>query len=306
MNKFSSILFLLFASLSLISVKAQNGKSVEPRISEGIVNGKAISLPKPIYPEEARKSGLNGTINVNVSIDENGNVILAKAVSGIENAEIRKAAEEAAMKAKFSPTILSGKAVKVTGIIVYNFVNDKSNEEKLKVLGVTTFLYILRYYATDLQEFNKTFGSDKVIAETIDEFSAYRTELTPLLSLEKIPLENRVLKVDEVISAFKAKLNASETWQYEVGKDFMNVIHSFAAASKGEEKFDEAAVKEHLSRIKRLIPTAPDDFPKDVLQKLNDVADFSNKSLLISPENIQDFQNKMFALFETISPGSTK
>lgn len=89
-------------------------------INGGIVNGKAKSLPKPYYPDEARKERLSGVISVRVTIDEQGNVIKAKAVCG--HPVLGKASEEAAEKARFSPTILDGEPVSVTGIIVYNFV----------------------------------------------------------------------------------------------------------------------------------------------------------------------------------------
>jgi protein TonB len=55
-----------------------------------------------------------------VTIDESGNVISASAVSG--HPLLRAAAVAAARSSKFSPTMLSGQAVKVTGVIVYNFV----------------------------------------------------------------------------------------------------------------------------------------------------------------------------------------
>lgn len=53
-------------------------------------------------------------------IDEKGNVYSAEAVSG--HRDLSFAAETAACEAKFSPTLLSGEAVRVTGIITYNFV----------------------------------------------------------------------------------------------------------------------------------------------------------------------------------------
>src|SRR4051794_10306523 len=105
-------------------------KNAPKIISAGILNGKAISLPKPAYPEDAMKAKLGGTVKVQILIDENGKVISAQAVSGLENVSLRMASEAAALKATFSPTLLSGQPVKVSGVIVYNFVAEKSNEEK--------------------------------------------------------------------------------------------------------------------------------------------------------------------------------
>jgi periplasmic protein TonB len=92
---------------------------VPKTVSGGVVNGKAVNLVKPPYPPAAKAVRASGAVNVQVTIDENGNVISASAVSG--HALLRGAAESAARSSKFSPTMLSGQKVKVTGVIVYNF-----------------------------------------------------------------------------------------------------------------------------------------------------------------------------------------
>lgn len=89
-------------------------------ISGGVLNGKATSLPKPAYPPAARAVRASGAVAVQVLIDENGRVVSASATSG--HPLLRNAAVSAARGARFSPTMLSGQPVKVTGIITYNFV----------------------------------------------------------------------------------------------------------------------------------------------------------------------------------------
>jgi len=84
-----------------------------------VLNGRAIKLPKPTYPATAQRMRIAGSVNVEVTIDENGKVITARAVSG--HALLREAAVAAAKQAVFTPTVLSGKSVQVTGVIVYNF-----------------------------------------------------------------------------------------------------------------------------------------------------------------------------------------
>lgn len=97
--------------------------SSDPRargaISGGVLNGKAISLPKPIYPSAARTVKASGDVVVRVLVDEDGSVINAQAISG--HVLLRPAAVAAARQAKFTPTKLAGKPVKVTGIINYTF-----------------------------------------------------------------------------------------------------------------------------------------------------------------------------------------
>lgn len=88
----------------------------------GVVNGMATSLPKPPYPPTALAMNVQGKVDVAVTIDEEGKVIAAHAVSG--HPLLRQAAEKAAWSARFTPTLLSNVPVKVTGVIVYNFTRN--------------------------------------------------------------------------------------------------------------------------------------------------------------------------------------
>lgn len=96
-------------------------------ISGGILNSKALQLPIPNYPAAAGAVRAEGSVNVQVTIDEAGNVISATAVSG--HPLLQAAAVAAARQAKFSPTVGDGPRVKVTGIIVYNFSVQKPNPQ---------------------------------------------------------------------------------------------------------------------------------------------------------------------------------
>jgi protein TonB len=88
-------------------------------ISGGILNGKAVSLPSPSYPEMAKRARAMGQVSVEVVIDLTGKVISAKAIGG--PTLLQDAAVKAALQARFSPTLLSGQPVKVAGTITYNF-----------------------------------------------------------------------------------------------------------------------------------------------------------------------------------------
>lgn len=88
-------------------------------VSLGVINGKATSLPKPPYPAAAVAVNAQGDVTVQVTIDETGRVVSAKAING--HPLLRRDSERAAMNARFSPTTLSKVPVKVTGMIVYSF-----------------------------------------------------------------------------------------------------------------------------------------------------------------------------------------
>lgn len=95
-------------------VGPQNQK--RPPIAGGMLNGKAIYLPVPeVPPGEA-----TGVVLVAILIDEQGTVIEARAVSGPQH--LQQAAVNAARLARFTPTLLMGEAVKVSGTLSYNFV----------------------------------------------------------------------------------------------------------------------------------------------------------------------------------------
>jgi protein TonB len=89
-------------------------------ISGGVLQGKAISKPQPVYPPAAKAARVGGTVAVAVVVGESGAVESAEATSGPEL--LRDAAVEAARAARFSPTLLAGQPVKVSGFITYNFV----------------------------------------------------------------------------------------------------------------------------------------------------------------------------------------
>jgi TonB family protein len=88
-------------------------------VSGGVLNGAAVFLPSPMYPETAKRMRTSGVVTVEVVIDENGKVISANAANGPST--LREAAVQAALRARFSPTKLSGQPVKVYGTISYKF-----------------------------------------------------------------------------------------------------------------------------------------------------------------------------------------
>jgi len=87
--------------------------------SGGVLNGQAVDLPKPVYPQIAKNAHATGVVTVQVLIDETGKVVSAQAVSG--HPLLKAAAAQAAYRARFTPTYLSQQPVKVSGVITYNF-----------------------------------------------------------------------------------------------------------------------------------------------------------------------------------------
>lgn len=96
------------------------GEGAAKPIEGGLLNSKALSLPKPVFPEEARRVKASGKVTVAVTVDESGKVIAAKAIDG--PLPLRAAAEAAARQATFAPTTQDGITYKVSGTLTYDFV----------------------------------------------------------------------------------------------------------------------------------------------------------------------------------------
>lgn len=94
-------------------------------VDAGVVNRKAVSLPKPIIHRQAIIEG-HTEIPVRVVIDESGTVVAARALKGHQL--IRNDLENAARKAKFPPTLINPGPLKVKALIVYKIKPDGTVE----------------------------------------------------------------------------------------------------------------------------------------------------------------------------------
>ena len=123
------ILFLILSTGShvLAQEKKQSGVLVrcledcdkKNAVEGDLEAGRALVLPKPTYPALARRAKATGQVLVQLLIDVDGTVLNAVAVEG--HPLLYAVSVEAAKNSRFSPTKLDGKAVKVTGLISYNF-----------------------------------------------------------------------------------------------------------------------------------------------------------------------------------------
>lgn len=297
-NKFFFILILV-SSFCLSNAFAQTPK---PKIiNGGVINGKAISLPKPPYPPAAQAVRASGAVNVQVTIDENGDVISASAVSG--HPLLRQAAEEAARASKFNKTLLSGQSVQVMGVIVYNFVPSEpapSNEEELQFMGLGAFLSISNSIPSD--------EWDVVTKEELAVTPQIADELAPLSSITKeTDKEKRAVIINKVIAAVGNKLKGADAWQFEFGSEFgAMMIELQKSAQNPERLLNETAIKTKLIRMRDLLITAPIDIPNEVLDKLKEMTKFAETPDLNSETNKTSFLQSLSETLDTISPGLSK
>lgn len=90
-----------------------------PKVSKGATASNALTKVKPAYPPIAKQMNASGAVQVAITIDENGRVIEAKAISG--HPALRSAAEEAAKEWVFRPASLDGKPVRQQDVLTFNF-----------------------------------------------------------------------------------------------------------------------------------------------------------------------------------------
>jgi TonB family protein len=95
-----------------VATKVKSGRV--RTISLGVINGRAVDLVKPKYPEIARAVNVYGRVEIAVTIDEDGKVISATVPKG--HPFLRSAALRAASESVFQPF-----PSRVNGIIDYHF-----------------------------------------------------------------------------------------------------------------------------------------------------------------------------------------
>jgi TonB family protein len=93
--------------------------SPAPRVSKGVLTGEVVTKVQPTYPSIAKQINAGGEVQVAILINENGRVIEAKAIKG--HPVLRAAAEDAARKWVFRPTLLDGRPVKQPGTLTFVF-----------------------------------------------------------------------------------------------------------------------------------------------------------------------------------------
>jgi len=302
---------VLLVCVAFVAGQEATPKPLPKQISGGILNGKATSLPKPEYPASARAEKASGKVGVQVLIDEEGNVVSAKAVSGPENAALRSAAESAALQAKFTPTLLSGNPVKVSGVITYDFILTENDlDEGMKAFMAATVLFLFKDLVADPAKFARALKEDDAELRSILKEAASDPdfpELEPLAKLESTPAAKRVELLESVLASMAGKLKAEYTiWSYELGRGFSDVLTPVMLMAFETEpdvsKIDVGRIKKGLKVMKQMLANSPPELSKDVLSKLKALAEFADRDDLFTEEGFDRFSARVLAVFDAVSP----
>ena len=85
----------------------------------GSLAGKARQRVSPTYPVLARTARVSGVVTVYLVVNEKGEVESVERAEG--PAQLQQAATDAARRWKFTPTVIDGQPVRVTGYLSFNF-----------------------------------------------------------------------------------------------------------------------------------------------------------------------------------------
>jgi len=88
------------------------------------LQGSASKKVQPAYPAIAKAASAKGAVQVQITVNESGEVIGARVING--HPLFRDAALQAAKQWRFKPTQLSGVPVKTLGVLTFNFDPDKN------------------------------------------------------------------------------------------------------------------------------------------------------------------------------------
>lgn len=264
---------LLFLTYGLLNITAQtptptptdgiattSGLTKEKTISKGVVNGSALSLAKPVYPPAAKAVRASGAVNVQVLIDENGNVVNATAVSG--HPLLRQASVQAARQSTFKPTLLSGQPVKVNGIIVYNFVPPISWAE------IGSYLGEMETGEIDAPKLNNIgytlplgFEAEN---ERIGDF------LKSLKSNEINDANSKKREISGIIEAIQTRVlsQPDDAWEFNLSLTLTRIKNNLA---------DDVLLRSNLLKIQDLVNSAPDNISEVRVNNLKKLSEFVNK-----------------------------
>lgn len=212
-------------------------------ISGGVVNGKAVNLAVPIYPEAASAIGLYGQVVVQVMIEIDGTVVTANAVSG--HPLLKTASVNAALRSIFETLSIGGNPVRVSGFIHYNFQPKRWNWLELGFsLKTTHSSFYLR--ATAKNYFPPGF---------VDEET--------LLSQE---IQDTAVLNETIIASVKNKLiNESKSrWLFSVGL----ILGEMRRNWNGNER----ELREGAAELELRLLSKPENVSKDLMKRLEHLA----------------------------------
>ena len=96
-----------------------SGDSKAVQVPEGVAQGLLLHRVQPIYPDDARRNHIQGTVRLRASIDKSGRISKVESISGPK--ELTAAAIGAVEQWRYHPYTLQGSAVEIQTEITVKF-----------------------------------------------------------------------------------------------------------------------------------------------------------------------------------------
>ena len=239
----------------------------------GTVQNTALFLPKPIYPDDARRLGVEGVVRVQVKINEQGSVVNTSTLSG--NPLLRTLAEDAALKSKFRPLLDNGgRAISSEGVLSYSFEMRKIGWSRMAAdlltlegpsasivpLPVliksidpewTGELATLRRLGEIAWTGSPRFVPMRTMAPTgknqLSQSNTRSSSIAGTIILPTSSLEQGIL-VQDLVTSIRKRLAGDELalWQFEVGLDIVRAFYLSTMIqtprNKNPNRFIEASI----------------------------------------------------------------
>ena len=219
---------------------------------KGTVKTKPGHLAKPVYPDEARRAGVEGAVRVRISINEEGIVTSAEAIEG--DPALRAVAEDAARRTKFrTPRDTSGQTVKDEGVLVYSFEIRKAGWSWIayRLSGLDKFPLSIFPIPIALKALSPEWTEERQMFKKLDDIRRSEPDLPPrptvVRSQAPMRLPNGMIAQSssmqatlfvpsirpeqvtisrELISALKVRLAADKlsAWQFDLGLDLQKAL----------------------------------------------------------------------------------
>lgn len=320
------IIFAVFGTTAIFSqsnapVIKDNSIKTEDLFQVGEISGNinrtAIYLPKPNYPTEARFAGVEGSVKVEITIEENGTVNSAKAVSG--NEKFYSEAEQTARKTRFTNRTTDGKPPKAAGFIVYNFVIAKAGWlktgydltviQKVPALGFVNFTSIKKAFQTDWEterelldrlaemrrvELENQSAIPKRNAPVLQKSTTSDTFRSTMTAQVQIPVQSpptpELISVSQnLLTALQNRLsgNEADSWRLRLG---INLVEAF-------QLYRNPATRQTAVEILRpFAADAPSAVTPETLNALKNIIVFFGKSTR-TMENDDEIRKSLAILF---------
>jgi TonB family protein len=231
--------FFSFLIILLVFSHAFAQKAPPKIYYDKILNEKAITLPEPAYPAAARAVRAFGAVNVQVTVNENGDVISAAAVSG--HPLLRAAAVQAARQAKFAPATVDGQNVTVLGILIYTFIFPEQWQDIGEALGDSE---------VEIETENGLLRASEILANVLPEISQSLKTIAENYVKDEETGRFQTGAVGEIIVQLQTRTanRPRDLWHFELGLTAGRIKANY---------FDENVLRSNLQKLKELADSYP-------------------------------------------------